>query len=269
MEDRMSHMNYLQDVQAEDLRVLRVKERTYGGSWKRRGGAGAFMMLARKWDRLETMLGGDSSPDGVGWGYDVFRAVESEERDHRLGGADGTVLAEVRDLRRYLLLVESEMMARGVVKPSPTQAGLSAQEAMAAELTPAPPPAPPPAPLDDSNKHAQRDDAVDVESISTDDIDGLHPDDDRVKNGRAPRRTIVVPGKGGDTYQTRYSIIDRLLVTKLGSMHHLMQLRHGVNSVELNETVPIWFRHMYAWVDDSSQWELLRQYRVWSETGHR
>jgi hypothetical protein len=31
-------------------------------------------------------------------------------------GTDGTVLAEVRDLRRYLLLVEAEMVARGVVE---------------------------------------------------------------------------------------------------------------------------------------------------------
>jgi hypothetical protein len=41
---------------------------------------------------------------------DVFAKVAEAP-----GGADGTVLAEVRDLRRYLLLVEAEMVARGVV----------------------------------------------------------------------------------------------------------------------------------------------------------
>lgn len=45
-------------------------------------------------------------------------------------GTDGTVLAEVRDLRRYLLLVEAEMIARNVVgkpeRPRPTVAELEA-----------------------------------------------------------------------------------------------------------------------------------------------
>ena len=56
---------------------------------------------------------------------EVFIDQSGEDISGRLlltadpSGADGTPLAEVRDLRRYLLLVEAEMMARGVVKTAP------------------------------------------------------------------------------------------------------------------------------------------------------
>lgn len=104
-----SHMDCLRAVADEDIRHLEEKEKTYGGSWKKRGGMGAFMMAARKWDRLENMLPVDN--------YDVFTAIQRQP-----GGEDGTVLAEVRDLRRYLLLIESEMVARGEVVYPPARA---------------------------------------------------------------------------------------------------------------------------------------------------
>jgi hypothetical protein len=63
------------------------------------------MMLARKWDRLENMLEG-SKP-----AYDLFAEIEANP-----SGCDGTILAEIRDLRRYLLLVEAEMTARGTLE---------------------------------------------------------------------------------------------------------------------------------------------------------
>ena len=96
-------MNYLQKlpyIASIDVEELNRKEATYRGSWKNRGGVGAFMMLARKWDRLETICREN--------GWDIFKAVT-------LGGtseADGTALSEIRDLRRYLLLVEAEMLGR-------------------------------------------------------------------------------------------------------------------------------------------------------------
>ncbi len=52
----MRHMEFLNRVVWRDIETLQEKEATYRGSWKRRGGVGAFMMLARKWDRLESML---------------------------------------------------------------------------------------------------------------------------------------------------------------------------------------------------------------------
>lgn len=128
----MEHLKYLQTVADEDVRQLQEKERTYEGSWKARGGVGCFMMLARKWDRIENMLkkplvcGGRTVP-----AWDIFGYVKEQcgwFRDAKgkpfLGysydiGKDGMLLAEVRDLRRYLLLVEAELMATGdVSKPS-------------------------------------------------------------------------------------------------------------------------------------------------------
>lgn len=95
------HMKYLSTISDEDVRFLHEREQTYQGSWKKRGGVGAFMMLARKWDRIENMLNN----------YDIFKAIADNP-----SGDDSTVLAEIRDLRRYLLLVEAEMVARGSVK---------------------------------------------------------------------------------------------------------------------------------------------------------
>lgn len=105
------HMQFLRPIAETDLEVLAAKEATYHGSWKRRGGVGAFMMLARKWDRLESLVeraGESTEMHARPW--DVFVAIDADP-----SGQDGSALAEVRDLRRYLLLVEAEMVARGVV----------------------------------------------------------------------------------------------------------------------------------------------------------
>lgn len=96
------HMDFLETVVAEDVALLRKKEQTYGASWKRRGGGGAFFVTARKWDRLENIL--------KSFSWDVFAAIEQDG-----AGRDGSALAEIRDLRCYLLLIEAEMMSRGVV----------------------------------------------------------------------------------------------------------------------------------------------------------
>lgn len=77
-----------------DVAVLAEKSKDYGDSWKKRGGVGAFMMLARKWDRLETQT--------QRYGWDVFRAIREDQRPEG-------ILDDIRDLRRYLLLVEAEM----------------------------------------------------------------------------------------------------------------------------------------------------------------
>jgi hypothetical protein len=100
----MAHLKYLDDVADYDVAIVNEKEKTYQGSWKQRGGIGAFMMMARKWDRLENILTKSSAP------YDIFTAIKRDPT-----GADGSALAEVRDLRQYLLLIEAEMMASGAV----------------------------------------------------------------------------------------------------------------------------------------------------------
>lgn len=109
-EHNMDHMNHLEAVAAADVAHLREKEATYKGSWKRRGGAGAFFMLARKWDRLEGMLSVETVISPPCTQYNVFEHIAADP-----SGDDGSPLAEIRDLRRYLLLVEAEMVSRGVV----------------------------------------------------------------------------------------------------------------------------------------------------------
>lgn len=93
----MSTENYNQilALATKDVNVLQEKGRGYGRSWISRGGVGAFMMLARKWDRIE-----NASKDH---GYDIFNALANDSSD---------LLDDIADLRRYLLLVESEHMDR-------------------------------------------------------------------------------------------------------------------------------------------------------------
>lgn len=90
-----SYLDELEAIAKTDVEELRRKEKTYQGSWKKRGGTGAFMMLARKWDRIETISEQDR--------YDIFSIIDHEGLD----GKDGELIAEVRDLRRYLMLVEA------------------------------------------------------------------------------------------------------------------------------------------------------------------
>lgn len=118
-----TYLEQLATVAKEDVEGLLNAEREYGGSWKKRGGIGAFMMLARKWDRLEKQLTmprvflvptGKSDKDGnevkeqmLVQAYDIFSMAR---RDPRPEG----IIDDVRDLRRYLLLVEAELRAMGV-----------------------------------------------------------------------------------------------------------------------------------------------------------
>lgn len=115
MDDQMtgsagaSHLDYLQQVADEDVQQLQVKDREYGSSWKRRGGVGAFMMLARKWDRIEAQVNRvlvsppELKPTVDRW--DIFEHIRVD------GRAEG-LLDDIGDLRRYLLLVEAEIRRR-------------------------------------------------------------------------------------------------------------------------------------------------------------
>jgi hypothetical protein len=95
----MSHFTeFLDKVTKSDSYFLKKAFESYGDSWKKRGGIGAFMMLARKWDRLEHSLEKKNH-------YDIFKAIEMDRR------AEG-IIDDIRDLRRYLVLVEAEMMTK-------------------------------------------------------------------------------------------------------------------------------------------------------------
>lgn len=84
----------VEKVANKDVTALDQAEKHYGNSWKKRGGIGAFMMLARKWDRIEKQV---SEVD-----FDVFRAIQIDKRNEG-------IIDDIRDLRRYLLLVEAEL----------------------------------------------------------------------------------------------------------------------------------------------------------------
>lgn len=85
--------NSLGDVATQDVKSLVAARKHYGESWCKRGGVSAYMMLARKWDRLEM------AAEEVGWDLELL--IKSDVR------AEG-VLDDIRDLRRYLLLVEEK-----------------------------------------------------------------------------------------------------------------------------------------------------------------
>lgn len=89
--DKFDLMNKLAEG---DIHALKKAQLSYGDSWKRRGGTGAFMMLARKWDRIENQSNSQ--------GYDIFGAIVA------FPGKEG-VMDDINDLIRYLMLVRAEV----------------------------------------------------------------------------------------------------------------------------------------------------------------
>lgn len=113
----------LHRIAVTDVETLVQKDAEYGSSWKKRGGIGAFMMLARKWDRLETQMtvpaysphpNPKESAEQTQQ-YDIFTRIEAG-----IGGTE-SILETLRDLRRYCLLVESEIERRKYVENFGTQ----------------------------------------------------------------------------------------------------------------------------------------------------
>jgi hypothetical protein len=84
--------DHLRDICLSDADNLEKKAEEYGDSWRQRGGVGAFMMLARKWDRIENTV--------KEYNWDIFEALAKDPN-----GIAG-VFDDIGDLRRYLLLVE-------------------------------------------------------------------------------------------------------------------------------------------------------------------
>jgi hypothetical protein len=77
-----------------DFEYIIAKDQEYGASWLKRGGVGAFMMLARKWDRFAPMVQ-KFNRDPI--------AMLHAKRDR---------IDDVQDLRRYLALVAAEWCHR-------------------------------------------------------------------------------------------------------------------------------------------------------------
>lgn len=112
----MTHITRVPTIAQDDAQSLQVSEREYGSSWKQRGGVGAFMMLARKWDRIENALRPSKDDKSRAAGYpdvatwDVLGALHSDSREEG-------ILDDIRDLRRYLMLVEAEYLETRKLAP--------------------------------------------------------------------------------------------------------------------------------------------------------
>jgi len=84
----------MEEMAAEDVQFLAEREKSYGDSWKKRGGVGAFMNLGRKWDRVELQA--------EKYGWNVFEAMVHDQRPEGLGD-------DINDLIRYLMLIREEV----------------------------------------------------------------------------------------------------------------------------------------------------------------
>lgn len=80
-----------------DVRTVLPRDLQYQGSWQKRGGAGVFANLARKWDRIEA----------------ASRAADDNIEKAFLRDVNPTgLIDDIRDLRRYLLLLEAWLQQR-------------------------------------------------------------------------------------------------------------------------------------------------------------
>lgn len=107
----MTDFKRMQELASKIVSTVKEKDASYGSSWRRRGGVGAFMMLARKWDRIENIV------KGVGW--DVFAA---------LGENKGDVRDDIDDLIGYLLLVREHTSQPQEATPNPSENAQGAPE---------------------------------------------------------------------------------------------------------------------------------------------
>jgi hypothetical protein len=110
--DERFYLDLIGMVGVTDIDVIRRKEQEYGASWKKAGGIGAFMMLARKWDRIKQRVSvrieaTDTAPAANR--ENILEHIRADRRQER-------IIEDIRDLRGYLLLVEAEMVARGHCK---------------------------------------------------------------------------------------------------------------------------------------------------------
>lgn len=98
MSTDLSYHNRVPQLAADDAAIVLAADTQYQGSWQQRGGTGAFFTIARKWDRIE------AAAKRVG--YDLEVASRQDDRPEGL-------INDIRDLRRYLTLLEAWLVSRG------------------------------------------------------------------------------------------------------------------------------------------------------------
>jgi len=267
MTDSLQYHRHMDAIVREDVKYLRTKDTQYNASWKKRSGPGAFFTIARPWDRLENISRMS--------GYDIFSIIE----DEGLHGPDGSLIACVRDMRRYLLLVEAEMTERLIQRNADSEK----------EFTHAPKRYPPGTPENGGHHEKQfgsGDNGGGV-GMATAGCDpnlggrggggGVSPhgiEISRVVIGetRAPQYLYSADGvqdeedklKGFSYMQmklgsTTYWILDR---TKLNvdERENLPQLQTEMNHKEY-ELSPLWYRPLYVWLPSANKWVIDVGYR--------
>jgi len=244
MNDDMNHMLFLDKVTTEDVQCLQEKEKTYQGSWKRRGGIGAAMMILRKVDRLEIILKNNN--------YDIFKALENGI------GEDGSALAEVRDLRRYLLLCEAEMLSRDAAELPMTKRWTREVENQSAPM------------IEKQLRGAVHNDLSDLLRPGTPEDGGHHAQqpeclEERLEDGLpwedipCDQRYLYMPVSLPDSWD-RY-IVDRRKVPA-ADREHLPQLQRELNNQEWIE-IEAGYKGLYHWHETSSKWILKSDYQQW------
>lgn len=284
---------HLGKIADDDLNYIKRKDTQYGGSWKKRGGVGAFFTMLRPWDRLETMLaqpkvtpnqepinGDQCVRAGTHYlpvayqPYDIFAAIQSEG----LKGEDGTFIACVRDLRRYLLLLEAEMTERLVPEkmvPREVQsAPVSETHTVSVPVT--------------TDKAAFAFGAVDIDMsyhypwrISADCHRG------ELGCGRAdvwtqllPNLFRLEPAINEDEYerirpaaQQQYLKAGAFWVLDLSLCPADIRTTYPVMQNEMNEKehsdMPEEYRGMYDWNGTANKWTMNERYRAWLPGGAR
>ncbi len=101
MERYARQAHRLNFITKELVNFVNDKDIQYGSSWRKRGGAGAFMVMARKWDRIEQACETLALSK-----YDIFSVFKEEDRIE-------TILDDCLDLVGYLLILVEHMIEIG------------------------------------------------------------------------------------------------------------------------------------------------------------
>ena len=103
MERYVRQCHRLHFITKELVEYVSEKDVHYGSSWRKRGGAGAFFVIARKWDRIEQACETVESAK-----YDIFDVFKTDDRSE-------TILDDCLDLVGYLLILIEHMVEIGHV----------------------------------------------------------------------------------------------------------------------------------------------------------
>lgn len=91
----------LQKVANNMVSLLQSKDQTYRGSWRKRGGRGAWFTMIRPIDRLEKIV--EQHDD------DIFKALLDDDAKG-ITGQDGSVMATLNDIMGYCMLVKAHFL---------------------------------------------------------------------------------------------------------------------------------------------------------------